>query len=173
MHVVWFGFGNYEYLVSAYKNPPAQPIPPDEEKLNTRLAKGRITTDHTIGILKGGFPWLKEIPMRITNEKKSIARILRYIDCCIILHDVLIAKNDTDEEQPWINEEDISDIDDEKWALTAYNMSHMPLKLGCTKDERRSRLKVYLDFKECAWKSCIHKYLIKSSIFNIQHMISI
>ena len=51
--------------------------------------------------------------MVITNDKRSVKKILKYIDCCIILHNLLIDMKDEPPEEvyeddehfdPWLNE---------------------------------------------------------------------
>ena len=141
---------NCQHVVSAYKKPPAQAMPRDKEKFNTRLAKARITAEHTIGMLKGRFQWLKDVNMRVTRDRKSMLRILKYIDCCIILHNLMIEGDKSSAHTTWINADDFSDIDDEGRAPSAYDRLYRPLRPGCTKDERRQRLKAYFEFKEYA-----------------------
>ena len=141
---------NSKYVVSAFKKPPAQEMPNDRERFNTKLAKARIYSEHTIGILKGRFQWLKEIGMLVTEEKKSMVRILKYIDCCIILHNLLVANVLTGEESQWINQDDASDLDDPMRAPTALDRLHTHIMHGSLKDERRSRLKHYFEGKEYA-----------------------
>ena len=81
------------------------------EHFNTKLATERISTEHMIGILKGRFRWLRHIRMRISSDKKIMVRILKYIDCCVILHNLLIKLGGDDEmENVWMDDEDISDI---------------------------------------------------------------
>ena len=83
---------NNKYVVSAFKKPPAQEISHDKDRFNAKLDKARIYSEHSIGTLKGRFQWLKEIGMLVTEGKKSMVRILKYIYCCIILHNLLIEK---------------------------------------------------------------------------------
>ena len=95
-----------------------------------------MTSEHTIGIWKGRFPWLRMIPNKITERKSSIRRILKYIDCCVILHNMLLKWKD---EAPEIWEEDIPDVEEE----TFDNTMSLPITEDMAKDERRQRLLVY------------------------------
>jgi hypothetical protein len=61
----------------------------EHEKFNTFLAKPRVISEHCIGILKGRFQQLKNI-RTIIDSKKSLDRILGYIQVCVILHNLLI-----------------------------------------------------------------------------------
>ena len=62
---------NCDFVVSTYKKPPLYPTPADKEHLNSKLASTRIAAEQTIGILKGRFPWLKNIGMKIMSNKKK------------------------------------------------------------------------------------------------------
>ena len=75
----------------------------DEEKFNGHNGRFRVSSEHTIGIWKGRFPWLRNIPMKITEDKHSIKKILKYIDCCVVLHNLFLLWND---ESKWMVEED-------------------------------------------------------------------
>ena len=137
---------NSKYVVSAFKKKPLQPMPYDKERFSTKLARCRILAEHTIGILKGRFPWLKQIHMRITEDKKHLTRILKFVDCCIILHNLLLSTT-TSEEERRIDKEDFSDIDDSTRAPTDMDTLTRPLR-GIRNDKRRTRLKSYFETKE-------------------------
>ena len=74
------------------------------EKFNTKLAKVRIRSEHCIGILKGRFPWLRSIWMKVTDDPKSVKLILRLIDATVILHNMLIELGE-EEKEDWIDYE--------------------------------------------------------------------
>ena len=138
---------NCSFVVSAFKKPPLNPIPLEHQRFNTKLASARISAEHTIGMLKGRFRWLKYISMRVTDNKARMERILRYIDCCVILHNLLISCND-EVDLDWLDDEEASDVDDEVRAPTFGDMLYRPIPKGSTKDERRTRLQRYFEFKE-------------------------
>ena len=76
-------------------------------------------------------------------------RILKYIDCCVILHNLLIdLGTDGDLENRWTDEEDILDVDDCTRAPSSYEMLYRPVVKGSMKDERHKRLQRYFEFKE-------------------------
>jgi hypothetical protein len=107
----------------------------------------RVLSEHTIGMLKGRFPFLKSIsPMVIDNSKKSVKRILRIIHCCVILHNLLIYTGD-EIPSDWIEIDDSdedNDSDDEcsdvGLEVGEYNMID-----GVSKDndDRRQRCMEY------------------------------
>jgi DDE superfamily endonuclease len=65
-------FENSWFMVSSYKCPKGMELGRTEEIFNAALAKPRISAEHTIGMLKGRFPWLRSIRMKITEKKKSL-----------------------------------------------------------------------------------------------------
>ena len=71
---------NCNSFVLAFKKPQLQPLLPHNERINTRLASARIFSEHTIGILKGRFPWLKCIKKIVSDDNMTMLRILKYID---------------------------------------------------------------------------------------------
>jgi len=74
-----------------------------------------MRSEHTIGILKGRFPWLRSIRMKITKNKRSLRRILRLLDATIILHNMLLMFKENMDVRDWIDKDkdDISDCDAE------------------------------------------------------------
>lgn len=77
-------------VVSPFKKPCNNQIPHEKEKFNNQLSKVRVKAEDTIGILKGRFPWLRSIRNKLDEDSKSMTRILKLIDCCIILHNLLV-----------------------------------------------------------------------------------
>jgi len=69
-------FSNSPFMVSSFKKQSGEEIPEEHERFNKLLSKVRMRSEHTIGILKGCFPWLRSIRMKITTKKRSLCRIL-------------------------------------------------------------------------------------------------
>lgn len=103
-------FENGQHLVSAYRCPQGQALNRERTVFNHAMSKPRVISEHTIGILKGRFPWLRSIRMIITEDRNSLRRILQYIDTCIILHN-LLTKQHEPTLQEWIDDDDASAID--------------------------------------------------------------
>jgi len=91
-------------------------------------------SEHTIGILKGRFPWLRSIRMKITKKKRSLCRILQLLDATIILHNMLLTFKENMDVTDWIDgwcfglrcgrkrrEEDMSELTKSipKWIMDA------------------------------------------------------
>jgi DDE superfamily endonuclease len=139
-------FENDWFMVSAFKKPKDHPIPKSHEQFNEKLAKLRIISEHCIGLLKGRFPWLRSIRLKITEDKESIKRILELIEATIIVHNLLIEIGEQDK-QEWIDHDDFSDIDDAERAptLSPADVLNQGIAAGAPKDERRKRLQYYFE----------------------------
>ena len=87
--------------------------------------------------------------MKITTDKSKIKRILQYIDCCIILHNLLIKIEDDGElANEWLEDDEVSDVDDSSRTPTPYDKLYRPIKKGSSNDKRRTRLQSYFEHKE-------------------------
>jgi DDE superfamily endonuclease len=99
------------HIIPSFRKPRGMPIPREHEFFNTSLGKPRVASEHTNGILKGRFPWLKSIPCKLTENVRSLRRILKYIDCCVILHNLLVQHKDHVDVEVW-NPGNTSESDD-------------------------------------------------------------
>jgi DDE superfamily endonuclease len=108
-------FENSFFMVAAFKKPKGASIPIAHEKFNEQLARLRIVSEHCIGILKGRFPWLRSIRLKITKKKKSIKRILHLFEATVVVHNLLIDIGE-EEKKEWIDHDDFSDLDDAERA---------------------------------------------------------
>ena len=73
----------------------------NRQAFNDLLAKPRVKSEHCIGLLKGWFPFLKNIRIDI-KSRESLRNILRYVGAAVILHNLLI---ETPYEENWIDEQ--------------------------------------------------------------------
>jgi hypothetical protein len=133
-------------MVSAFKKPKGQAIPKNHEQFNEKLARLRIISEHCIGMLKGRFPWLRSIRMKITDDKKSIRKILHLIEATIVLHNMLLDIGD-EEREDWIDRDDASAFDDESRVplLSPTDVLNRSIPQNAAKDERRKRLLYYFE----------------------------
>ena len=106
----------------------------EKEILNKTIAKPRVLSEHGIGMLKARFPFLRSIRFKLTNEKRSMKRIIRYITTCVILHNLLLGFGDEYE----VADEDLSTLNEENELNKA-----LPSCPGCT-DGRGEQLKNYI-----------------------------
>jgi len=77
-------------MVWSFKKQSGKEITEEHERFNKLLSKVRMRSEHTIGILKGRFPWLRSIRMKITKNKRLLRGILQMLDATIILHNMLL-----------------------------------------------------------------------------------
>lgn len=133
-------FENVWFIVSAFCKPFGTILPHEHKVFNDAEKPVQAILEHTIGILKGRFPWLCQIHTIITDDPKSIKCILEYIDAVIILHNLLVKRNDEIPEE-WIDSDDFSDIDNDEYAPPDYLQEEIPV--GPPKDEHHWRLMVY------------------------------
>ncbi|KAL3685319.1 hypothetical protein R1sor_003341 [Riccia sorocarpa] len=92
------GYVPLERLVCSYKRTGGDM---DKVSFNTCIAHARVGNEHCIGILKARLHSLKEIRTQLRNAREN-AYVIRWIRCCIILHNFLIWRNDewSDEDHP-------------------------------------------------------------------------
>jgi hypothetical protein len=87
--------------------------------------------------------------MKITNDKKSLRRILRYIDATIVLHNMLIDWNEAENKNVAWDESvvtDLTSIDDANRApvLAEREVLDLPIPQGGQNDLRREQLMRYI-----------------------------
>merc|ERR1712176_1490409 len=107
-----------------------------EHKFNHALASPRVVSEHTNGIWKGRFPWLRSIRMKITDDPKSVVKILRMIEATVVLHNMLIDFGIGDKDDELIIDDDITALDDPNRAPDDYALLD-PLPSHASKDARR------------------------------------
>ena len=84
-------------LVSAFKADDTEGniADPIKHKFNKVIKRPRLTMKHINGWAKGIFPGaLRKLRRIITEEKESLLKILEYIDCAIILYNLLLSIGD-------------------------------------------------------------------------------
>jgi len=144
-------FSNSPFMVSSYKKQTGEEIPDEHDRFNKLFSKVRMRSEHTIGILKGHFPWLRSIRMKITKNKRLLRHVLRLLDATTILHNMLLTFKANMEITDWIDEDkkdDVSDCDaegreEDMSELTKSIQEWMP------NDARRSQLLNY--FQDFVW----------------------
>jgi DDE superfamily endonuclease len=139
-------FENQPYMVSAFKKPRGGCMTRQQESFNEKLARLRIISEHCIGMLKGRFPWLRSIRLKITEDVSSLKGILALLEATVVLHNILIEVGEL-EKRDWIDQDDFSDIDDEDRVpvLSPTDVLNAGVNAGCPKDERRTRLMYFFE----------------------------
>jgi hypothetical protein len=99
-------FSNRSTMVPAFKKLGYTiELPLEKKHFNTLLASVRALSEHTIGIWKGRFPWLRSIPIQIIGER-SMQRLICYFTATAMLHNFFVQHNPP---PSWIVEEDRDD----------------------------------------------------------------
>jgi len=65
-------FANSPFMVLAFKKGSNQDMSYEHEQFNHKLSTLRIRSEHCIGILKGRFPWLRGIRMKVNDKQSSV-----------------------------------------------------------------------------------------------------
>ena len=117
----------------------------DEPTLfNKPLSKARVISEHTIGLLKGRFPWLKSIRKNITEKKKTPKEILLWLDACVIMHTFLLQHKLELFEEDWLEDDDDSVIDDVHWRPSASNELNLLVPENKPADYQRTQVLYFL-----------------------------
>lgn len=89
-----------EIMIPPFKTVPGGSLSNNKTNFNTLLAKPRVKSEHCIGILKGRFPFLRQIRLKLGN-KHHMKRIIDYVRGAVVLHNFLIGQPFEDE---WLND---------------------------------------------------------------------
>lgn len=136
-------FENHWFVVSAFTSPPGSNMPREQSCFNTCLSRARVISEHTIGLLKGRFPWLRSIRNTLSNNPSTLRQILSYIDACVILHNFLVQRGLAEAGEDWEEDDDITEMDLYE-RLPDDDELMMPVPAGVDGDFRRRQLLYYL-----------------------------
>jgi DDE superfamily endonuclease len=87
-------------MIPPFKSRVGANLSTNRTAFNTLLAKPRVKSEHCIGILKGRFPLLRDIRLKIAT-KQDMDRVVDYVRGSVILHNFL--RTDDTEEEEWID----------------------------------------------------------------------
>lgn len=124
-------------MVPAFKKPAGGVMDPNHTYFNSKLAAIRIVSEHCIGLLKTRFQYLNGIRSKLT-KRRHLRKIIRYVTCACIMHNLLIAEPVPEEWEDDIRRNGRSNDLDETDEL---NMA-VPRDAGG--EERRNQLLAYL-----------------------------
>ena len=116
---------------------------PEQTLFNKHLSKSRVTSEHTLGLLKGRFPWLRSIRKNITENKKTLKEVLQWLDACVILHNFLLLNNVELYEDVWIDDDD-SVFDDNARRPEGDDELNLPVPNNFPPDYRRTQVLYFL-----------------------------
>ncbi|KAL7571872.1 hypothetical protein ACA910_002944 [Epithemia clementina (nom. ined.)] len=129
------------FVISAFKKPQGHQISHEKENFNQALSKPHVLPEHTIGIWKGCFPWLRWMRLKITNDPFSVQKILDYILCTVILHNFLIERKDKIPDE-WI---ELYDNEDVGLSLPDDDPVNVPINANLPNDFRRQQILYYMN----------------------------
>ena len=89
-------------MIPPFKSLPGRGLDANKTAFNTLLAKPRVKSEHCIGVLKGRFPFMRHIRLRLRG-KSDMKRIIKHVRCAVVLHNFLI---EDDIEDDWIESEE-------------------------------------------------------------------
>eukprot|EP00977_Amphora_coffeiformis_P000332 scaffold89_cov120-Amphora_coffeaeformis.AAC.1 len=76
------------------------------------MSRVRVISEHTIGLLKGRFPWLRSIRKVITEDSGTLRDILGIIDACVIIHNFLMQRGLEAKEEELYCDDDVTVLDE-------------------------------------------------------------
>ena len=59
---------------------------------NAMMAPALVRAKHCVGSLKNILPMLKPLRFMLTEEPKSMTKIINFVSTCVVLHDFMIAE---------------------------------------------------------------------------------
>ncbi|EEY65939.1 uncharacterized protein PITG_03470 [Phytophthora infestans T30-4] len=124
-------------MIPAYKKPPKADMHPSNSYFNNQLAKARIKSEHCIGLLKMRFQYLREVRVELGKKRKHMRRLIRYVKCACIIHNLLVAQPVPEEWRAELDSYITGELDEDD-ELNA------PVPAGASGDERRNQLLAYM-----------------------------
>jgi len=100
---------NSAFMVSAYKKYGGQvALTTGQNFFNDLLSSPCSTAEHTIGILKARFPFLRQIRVRIRG-KNSMKELIRVVKAAVVLHNLLVGQHELP--KSWFSKDDVVEPD--------------------------------------------------------------
>lgn len=109
----FFSYGEYllgdsafqpsNIMVPAFKKQAGGELSRNQSNFNTMLARIRIRSEHSIGLMKARFPYFRSIRMRI-QKRDDMKRLVSLFLCAASLHNLLIGTDVPPQWQPAIDE---------------------------------------------------------------------
>ena len=141
-------FDNGPHVVTTYRTPTGGTIEGSKKYFNDMLSSPRVISEHVNGILKGRWGWLNCIPCRLTEDVRSMKRILQLIDVTVILHNFLIKERLNGDEHNFYNPEEDNESEnneeDNDDALDSDDELNQGIGEGAPPGRRREQLRAYL-----------------------------
>ena len=126
------GYGALWWLCTPYKNPQAEIE--HNRVFNQLFSSGRVTIEHTNGIVKNRFASLKGLPLQV-KKKEHFQSVMEWILAILTLHNMLISFRDE-----W---DDTDPPEDNEEQAAAYHAT-LPLNADATGNDLRIRVQTDL-----------------------------
>jgi hypothetical protein len=139
-------FANGPHMVTTYRARTGGVIDGANKRFNDLLSSPRVISEHVNGILKGRWSWLNNIPCLLTEDPRSMRKILELIDVTVILHNFLIQENLNSDEDFFYNAETVGNEDDDS-VLAPDEELNEPIAANDPAGRRREQLRAYLSEK--------------------------
>jgi hypothetical protein len=105
-------FTQTSFMVPSYKKYGGRvQLSPGQKFFNDLVSSARCQVEHTIGIWKGRFPFLREIRLRIRG-KCDMEMLIKLVKVSAILHNLLVRRHTVP--QTWFSKMDNVDVDVEE-----------------------------------------------------------
>lgn len=96
-------------MIPAFKQLPRAELSRGKSYFNTHMAKARIKSEHSIGLVKARFQFFKEIRVALKDEH-AMRRIIELFLCACILQNLLIGEPVP---RAWESEMQVEALDEE------------------------------------------------------------
>ncbi|KAF6209583.1 hypothetical protein GE061_015331 [Apolygus lucorum] len=83
-------------LITPYKRSAGVPLPENQVRFNKIFSKYRVRVEHTFGSMKERFCSLKELKVRIIDEK-SVRFVCEWFTVCVLLNNIIRTTSNDDE----------------------------------------------------------------------------
>ncbi|KAL3693539.1 hypothetical protein R1sor_007190 [Riccia sorocarpa] len=146
-----FGYIPLDRLVCSYKR-TADDM--DKVDLNTCVVHARVGNEHCIGILKARWHSLKEIRTQLRNPAEN-AYVIRWMRCCIILHNFLIWRRDE-----WSEDDHPIEVEREDDLGPPPQGARLCSRCGLERRQAVQPLRILMFAEFChsaleSWKACL------------------
>jgi len=138
-------FTNNAWTVAAYKKFGGQVVlAPGQIFFNDLLSAARCKVEHTIGIWKARFPFLRQLRNRITG-KQSMKELIRFVKASAVLHNLFVRKHAVP--KSWLSMEDLMEPDFDDDLDENLYLSHRLDERRANDSTRREEVHNYLSAK--------------------------
>jgi hypothetical protein len=117
-------------LITPFRKPYKEKC--EKEVFNYRLSKARVKVEHANGILKERFQVLKGF-RNLIKKAKDFEHVNNIVECCIILHNILIIQGDE-----WVEESTPLTIENDSFDYSELDNKSMA-------EEKRTQLMMHVE----------------------------